>query len=103
MAKLTVGGATVHVSRVLCAIIMGIGWPFGKDSMGAAVLVCLQLPDLFDFYLCKYIGYLIKAGHIAVIAAAMSTRKIPLNQVEYGKKTLTQRLGTTNVSLLWIS
>lgn len=44
-----------------------------------------------------YIGYLIKAGHIAVIAEAAVTGVIPANQFKYGKEKVKARFLTSNV------
>jgi len=45
----------------------------------------------------SYIGYLIKAGHVAVIAEAAVTGIIPANQFEYGKAKVKSRFVATNV------
>ncbi len=47
-----------------------------------------------------YIGYLIKAGHVAVIAEAAVTGVIPPNQYEYGKTKVKTRFLTSNVFFL---
>ena len=44
-----------------------------------------------------YGGYLVKAGHVAVIAEAMKTGQIPANQVSYGKQLVLERFLTANV------
>lgn len=44
-----------------------------------------------------YIGYLIKAGHVAVIAEASVTGVIPQNQFEYGKAKVKARFAASNV------
>lgn len=44
-----------------------------------------------------YIGYLIKAGHVAVIAEAAVTGVIPQNQFEYGKAKVKSRFAASNV------
>lgn len=44
-----------------------------------------------------YIGYLIKAGHVAVIAEAAVTGVVPQNQFEYGKAKVKSRFAASNV------
>ena len=48
----------------------------------------------------SYIGYLIKAGHVAVIAEAAVTGVIPANQFEYGKAKVKSRFVASNVYYL---
>ena len=45
----------------------------------------------------SYIGYLIKAAHVAVISEAATTGVIPANQFEYGKQKVKSRFVTSNV------
>jgi hypothetical protein len=44
-----------------------------------------------------YFGYLIKAGHVAVITEVCITGNVPDNQVVYGKQMVAQRFATSNV------
>ena len=65
-----------------------------------AVVLWVGGIGLIRFILMRYFGYLIKAGHIAVITEAVVTGKIPENQVEYGKKMVIERFATANVFFL---
>jgi len=47
--------------------------------------------------LMQYAGYLVKAGHIAVIAEACFTGQVPADQVAYGKAKVTERFATSSV------
>lgn len=97
MAKLALGGATVLLSAVLFAILMGIGWLFGDGGMGVAILIWIGGTGVIRFVIMHYMGYLVKAGHVAVIAEAVTTGQIPANQVDYGKKMVTERFATSNI------
>ena len=97
MAKLALGGATVLLSAILLAICMGLGWLFGGGGMGVMFIIWLIGTGAIQFALMHYIGYLVKAGHIAVIAEAMTTKRIPANQVAYGKNVVKKRFATSNV------
>ncbi|WP_027398923.1 zinc ribbon domain-containing protein [Anaerovorax odorimutans] len=97
MAKLALGIATVLLSAILFAILMGIGWLFGEGGMGITFIIWLCGTGVIRFIIMHYMGYLIKAGHVAVITEAVTTGKIPNNQVKYGKQMVTERFVTSSV------
>ena len=97
MAKLALGAATVLLSIVLFAILMGIGWLFGEGGIYIAFLLWIGGTGVIRFVLMHYFGYMVKAGHIAVITEAMKTGQIPADQVNYGKQLVTQRFATSNI------
>lgn len=96
-AKLLLGGATILVSVVLLAIFMGLGWLFGENAMIIMFILWISATGVVRYIIMHYMGYLVKAGHIAVIAEACFTGKIPDNQVAYGKAMVTQRFATSNI------
>lgn len=97
VAKLLLGGITVVISIVLLAILMGIGWLFGENGMGIAVLIWMVAIGIVRFVIMHYFGYLVKAGHIAVIAETVITGQVPKNQVAYGKNMVKERFATANI------
>ncbi len=97
MAKLLLGGVTVLVSVILLAILMGIGWLFDGGGLVICFFIWLALIGVVRFAIMHYFGYLVKAGHIAVLAEAVTTGKVPENQVRYGKEMVKERFGTANV------
>lgn len=97
MAKLALGGATVLLSVILFAILMGIGWLFGDGGMVVTFIIWVGGTGVIRLALNHYLGYLVKAGHIAVIAEAMKTGQVPANQVNYGKEMVKQRFATSNI------
>ncbi len=97
VAKLALGGLTVLASVILLAILMGIGWLFGDGGIGVALIIWIIAVGVIRFALMHYMGYMVKAGHIAVIAEAMKTGSIPNNQVEYGKNLVKERFATSNI------
>ena len=97
MAKLALGGATVLLSLILFAILMGIGWLFGDGGILITFIIWVAGTGVIRFALMHYLGYLVKAGHIAVIAEAMKTGKIPKDQVNYGKRLVAERFATSNI------
>lgn len=96
-AKLALGTATVLISVVLLVILMGFGWLFGEISMLIMFCIWCVAVGIVRFALMHYLGYLVKAGHVAVIAEACMTGQIPDNQVAYGKAMVTERFATSNI------
>ncbi len=96
-AKLALGGVTVLISAVLLAILMGLGWLFGDGGMVVTFCIWVGATGLVRFVIMHYFGYLVKAGHIAVIAEACLTGRVPADQIEYGKAAVTARFATSNV------
>ena len=97
IAKLLLGGATVLISAVLLAILLGIGWLFGEGGMWICILIWVGLTGVVRGVIMHYFGYMVKAGHIAVLAEATTSGKVPDNQVNYGKEKVKERFATANV------
>ena len=97
MAKLGLGAATLLIDGILLALLMGIGWLFGENGMVICFCIWLAVIPAVRFALMHYVGYLVKAGHIAVIAEACRTGQFPANQVDYGKKMVKERFATSNI------
>jgi hypothetical protein len=97
-AKLLLGLATVLLSVVVFAILMGIAWLLKNEGIAAIMFfIWLSATATISFILNHYIGYLLKAGHIAVITEAVTTGKVPDNQVAYGKQIVKERFLTSNI------
>lgn len=96
-AKLMLGFATVLISVILLLILMGIGWLFGQSVSWIMLLIWIGAVGVVRFALMHYMGYLVKAGHIAVITEAIKTGEIPANQVNYGKGVVKERFATSNI------
>ena len=97
IAKLGLAAITVLASTVIFLILLGIGWLFGDGGIFVAILLWIGATTVIRAAVMHYFGYLVKAGHIAVIAESMKTGKVPANQVEYGKTLVQQRFLTSNV------
>ena len=97
-AKLMLGVLMVLASAVILAVLMGLAWLFSASGVtGILLLVWLAATGVIRFFLMQYVGYLVKAGHIAVIAEAITTGQIPDDQVAYGKKMVTEKFVTANI------
>ena len=100
MAKLALGAITVLLSSLVFLIFLGIGWLFGDGGIFVAIILWVFATRLIRLGLMHYVGYLVKAGHIAVIAESMKTGQVPADQVEYGKTLVKERFVTSNVYFL---
>ena len=98
LAKLMLGALTVTISAAILAVLMGLAWLFGAAGITVILLIVwLATTGIVRFVLMHYIGYLVKAGHVAVIAEAVVTGRVPDNQVAYGKRMVSEKFITSNV------
>lgn len=95
--KLAFGAAVFAASLVVLGIFLLIGRLFGGSAM--AVFICLWLVFTGGIYRfgMHYVGYMLKAGHVAVIAETVTSGRPPANQFAYGKQAVTERFATSNV------
>ena len=96
-AKLALGGIAVLIGAVLLVIMLLLGWLFGNWGMVIMLILWFFLMKGAWRLLMQYAGYLVKAGHIAVIAEACFTGQVPADQVAYGKAKVTERFATSSV------
>lgn len=81
---------------------MGVSYPeIGSLFEGSGIIVMFALwlgctGSIYSFVM-SYVGYMVKAGHVAVIAEAVTTGKIPENQFEHGKEMVKARFAASNV------
>lgn len=96
--KLGLGLVNVIIAIVLFAILTGIGLLFDNGGFALIlILIWLGLVKLTNFIIMHYFGYLLKAGHIAVITTAVTTGQVPDNQVEVGTQMVKERFLTANI------
>lgn len=96
--KLALGAAITGVAVILLAIFMLIGNAIGEGAgMYIMLLIWLIVVAVIYRLAMSYIGYMLKAGHVAVIASAVTTGQIPDNQFEYGKQMVKSRFAASNV------
>lgn len=97
-AKLLLGLLTVGISIALFGLFLGIGLLIGSGDVTIFMMVLwVASIGVVRFVVMHYLGYLVKAGHIAVITEAVTTGQIPENQVAYGKAQVTKRFATSNI------
>ena len=95
--KLMLGLVTAVVAIVLFALFMLLAWLFNSESVtGIMIIIWVSCVGFVRFLIMQYAGYLVQAGHIAVMAEACVSGQVPNNQVEWGKAQVMERFGTTN-------
>lgn len=99
--KLLLGGATLLLSLVLLGICVGIGLLFSSKDSPLAMLIMLSIwlsgTKAINFVLMHYFGYLVKAGHVAIITQAVTTGEVPSDQFNVAKQMVKDRFITSNV------
>jgi hypothetical protein len=96
--KLGLGLINILIAAVLFAILMGIAALFGSEGVGAILFfVWIGLVGVVNFLINHYIGYLVKAAHVAVITTAFKDGAVPADPVSTGKAMVKERFGTSNV------
>ncbi|MCL1938624.1 MAG: zinc ribbon domain-containing protein [Candidatus Azobacteroides sp.] len=96
--KLGIGLLNILIALALFALLIGISYLFKSGGVGAILFfVWLGVVGIVNFFMNHYIGYLVKAGHVAVIVAAFQTNAVPADPVHTGKAMVKERFGTSNV------
>jgi hypothetical protein len=96
--KLLVGVLHIIVAGILLAILVGLSALFKSQGvMVVMFLIWLSLLGIINFIFKHYLGYLLKAGHVAVIARAFRDGTTPDAPFKTGAQMVKQRFGTANV------
>lgn len=95
--KLAIGAVITLISIVLLLICVGIGALFRNGTiLMFMVLIWLSLSfGVYEFAM-YYVGYMVKAAHIAIITTAVTEGQIPDNMVEVGKNMVKERFAASN-------
>lgn len=96
--KLGYGLAMTLIAALGMGLFALIGGLFGSGG-GVAIMICIWLIIFSGIFklVDNYFGYLIKAGHVAVVAEAVTTGQVPEKQFEFGKNKVKERFATSNV------
>lgn len=96
-AKLILGVANLLAAALLFGILFGVGMLIGEESLFIMFLIWVVLAVYVNYFINHYFGYLVKAGHVAVITEAVTGGALPENQVKYGASKVKERFVTANV------
>lgn len=93
--KLALGGCAIIFSIVLGLILLGISALSGNSGVfGFSLVIWLLATGAVLGISQYYIGYLLKAGHIAVVTHLVKTGSLPEDQFEYGKQIVKKKFAT---------
>ncbi len=95
--KMGIQGVVLAISLVTLAICLGLGALF-KSSLVSMILLLIWIIVTAVVYrmALSYMGYLIRAAHVAIVSKAVTEGVIPDNMVEVGKQMVQERFGATN-------
>ena len=77
---------------------MGISVLMESEEVGViGLLIWFAGTLLISYIINTYFGYLVKAGHVAVIAETFRTGQVPADEVNYGIRMVKSRFATSNI------
>lgn len=94
--KLAIAAVGVLATGLTGGIFALIGSIFSGYAATLFGVFGLALGLVIWYAIGHYFGYMIKAGHVAVVAHAMSTGILPENQLEWAKQMVKDRFATAN-------
>lgn len=93
--KLALGGCAIIFSIVLGLILLGISALSQNDGViGFSLMIWLGASAGGVGVTQYYIGYLLKAGHIAVVTHLVKTGSLPEDQFAYGRQVVKEKFAT---------
>lgn len=95
--KLVMGVAITLISVILLAMCAGIGALFRNNMifMFMILMWIILTAGIYQFAM-HYVGYMIKAAHVAIITTAVTTGQIPDQMFETGKDMVKERFAASN-------
>lgn len=95
--KLALGAVITLISVILLAVFVGIGALFRNGTI-LMIMVIIWMSLCFGVYefAMYYVGYMVKAAHVAIITTAVTEGYIPDNMVEVGKNMVKERFAASN-------
>lgn len=95
--KLALGAAVILFALLTLAICLGLGSLGQGGGMVIGFWIWLVLVAGVSGIVNHYVGYMIKAGHVAMVTTAVTTGQVPDNQFEVAKEMVKERFATANV------
>lgn len=96
--KLALGGALVLGALVLGGLFFLIAAIAKSEGLSVVLLLLWIIAiALMDNVITHYFGYLIKAGHIAIVSEAVTTGQIPENQYQVAVSMVKSRFAASSV------
>lgn len=95
--KLALGGAVLLFALVTLFPFVWLGSLGSGSGIIIALTLWIVLVGCVYGFLQRYIGYIIKAGHVAMVTTAVTTGSLPEDQFEAAKAMVSERFLTANV------
>lgn len=95
--KILVGLISMLIVVLPAGILFGIGCAFSTSISIILLVVGFLIGSKLQNLFYKYFGYMVKAGHVAVIAETIEKGQVPENQYEYGKQLVKDNFVEANV------
>lgn len=93
--KLALGGCAIAFSIVLGLLLLGLSAVTDSSAVaGYSLMAWIGLSIAGVGISQYYLGWLLKAGHIAVVTSLMTTGSMPENPVEYGMNMVKKKFAT---------
>ncbi|MCM1048783.1 MAG: hypothetical protein NC433_10195 [Clostridiales bacterium] len=93
--KLALGGCAIAFSIVLGLILIAISAISQNTTVvGYSLMLWIVLSAAALGISQYYLGYVLKAGHIAVVTQLLTTGNLPENQFEYGTQIVKKKFAT---------
>lgn len=93
--KLALGGCAIAFSIVLGLILLGLASMDDTGIVGMYMMMIWIVLSLAAMGISQhYLGYLLKAGHIAVVTQLVATGSLPENPFEYGKEMVKKKFAS---------
>lgn len=96
-ARILLGLLDIVVLLALLGVMLLLGSLFGVTGMGIMAVMWLSVGSVVHFLIINYGGFMVKAGHVAVVSEALVTGEVPKNQIKFGKDMVLNKFGTSNV------
>lgn len=108
LTRLMIYGAFALIALIFLGIVIGVGFllykMFGESSGAFIIVMLIALSIVYGGlrFLERYVLYLVKTGHVAVIVELLRTGNIPEGKgmVAYGKDQVTENFGASNVAFV---
>ena len=83
--KLALGGAIFLFAFLTMFLFIWLGSLGGGSGIVMALTIWMILVGAVYGLVQRYVGYMIKAGHVAMVTTAVTTGSLPENQLEAAK------------------
>lgn len=98
--KLALGAAVFLFALLTMVICLALGSLGNGGGLWIAMIVWIILIGIANTVVNRYFGYLVKAGHVAMVATVVTTGTVPENQFQVATAMVKERFATTNVYLV---